>query len=106
MSIKKRINLFGRLKHHEKISDKALIWLHENKLEPMDISSFQNIIVSIDEQLNRNGQFDNLLSYIVSAYGEFKNNSEAISKNTLRERVAIGKNILIQKGILTPENTL
>ena len=97
-------NKFYRIKTNDKNS--TFYTVHENKLEPMDVNSFQNIIVSIDEQLNRNGQFDNLLTYIVSAYGEFKNNSEAINKNTLRERVAIGKNILIQKGILTTENTL
>lgn len=97
-------NKFYRIKTNDKNS--TFYTVHENKLEPMDVNSFQNIIVSIDEQLNRNGQFDNLLTYIVSAYGKFKNNSEVINKNTLRERVAIGKNILIQKGILTPENTL
>ena len=78
----------------------------EKKLEPMDIETFQNIIVSIDENLNQNGQFDNLLTQIVSAYGAFTSSAQSVQKDTLRERVAIGKNILIQKGILTPQNSL
>lgn len=97
-------NKFYRIKTSNKAS--TFYTVHENKLEPMDVSTFQNIIVSIDEQLNKNGQFDNLLTYIVGAYGEFQKNPKPIEKDTLRERVAIGKNILIQKGILTPQNSL
>ena len=97
-------NCFYRIKTDEKES--TFYSVHENKLVPLDVDSFKHLIESIDENLNKNSQFDNLLIQIVSAYGEFQKNPKPIEKDTLRERVAIGKNILIQKGILTPQNSL
>ncbi|MBO7243994.1 MAG: hypothetical protein J6V53_01760 [Alphaproteobacteria bacterium] len=97
-------NKFYRIKMDD--NNSSFYSVSEKKLEPMDIETFQNIIVSIDENLNQNGQFDNLLTQIVSAYGAFTSSAQSVQKDTLRERVAIGKNILIQKGILTPQNSL
>lgn len=96
-------NRFYRIKMDEKGS--SFYSVFENKLEPMNIETLQHIIVSIGESCNKDGQFDGLLSNIASAYGEFKNNASPVEKNTLKERVAISKNILIKKGLLTSQNT-
>lgn len=97
-------NKFYRIKMTDNQS--TFYSVSDNKLEPMSVETLHKIIMAVDENCNQNSQYDNLLTNIVTAFAEFNQTAKAIEKKTLKERVAISKNILIQKGILNNQNTL
>ena len=93
---------FYRIKIED--NNSSFYTVNNNKLEPMDANSLQKILLSIDENLNQNNEFDLLLVNAVQNFGEFTKTATEKQKNTLKETIAISKNILIQKGLLNKEN--
>ena len=65
-----------------------------------------SVLFVIEERLNQVSQYDGLLERAVSDFGIFQSKNNTRSTNALREKMAIAKNIVIQKGILTVQNIL
>lgn len=65
-----------------------------------------SVLFVIEECLNQSGQYDGLLERAVSDFGIFQSKNNTGPTNVLRERMAIAKNVAIQKGLLTGQNVL
>lgn len=79
-------------KHHEKISDKALIWLHENKLEPNDMS-WTKLRFTIEKAMNyierqRKESYPSMsVKGVINQYEDYMNMCEKLHKDTRDEMI-------------------
>ncbi len=89
-------NNFYRIKVSDKNPSFFIIQNNE-KIRKMSIAEIQQILLTIDEKLNQNGQYDAVLERAVSDYDKFRHLRFSENRNVQREKIAISKN---------PNNTL
>lgn len=92
-----------------KLSDKNpsfFIIQNDEKVRKMSIAELQQILVAINENPNHNEEHDAILERVASDYDKFRQLKFPENKNVQKEKIAISKNILIQKGLLTHQNVI
>ncbi len=92
-----------------KLSDKNpsfFIIQNDEKVRKMSIAELQQILVAINENPNHNEEHDVVLERVASDYDKFRQLKFPENKNVQKEKIAISKNILIQKGLLTHQNVI
>ncbi|MBQ6853933.1 MAG: hypothetical protein IJO11_00640 [Alphaproteobacteria bacterium] len=80
--------------------------VQDDVVRQMTSDEVLSVLYVIEERLNQAGQYDGLLERAVSDFGIFQSKKNTKPTNILRERMAIAKNIAIQKGMLTVQNVL
>ena len=83
-----------------KLSDKNpsfFIIQNDEKVRKMSIAELQQILVAINENPNHNEEHDVVLERVASDYDKFRQLKFPENKNVQKEKIAISKNILIQK---------
>lgn len=96
---------FYRIKLGDK-NPSFFIMQNNEKIRKMSISELQQILLSIYDRYGNDGRYDAVLERSVSDYDKFRQLKFPENTNILQEKIAICKNILIQKGLLTAQNVL
>ncbi len=96
---------FYRIKLGEK-NPSFFIMQNNEKVRKMSISELQQILLSIHDRYGNDGRYDTVLERSASDYDKFRQLKFPENTNILQEKIAICKNILIQRGLLTPQNVL
>lgn len=104
--------ILGHLNHNFyriKLSDtnpSFFIMQQNEKIRKMSINELQQILINIHDKHGENDRYDTILERSASDYDKFRQLKFQENTNILKETVAICKNILIQKRVITPENVL
>ncbi len=96
---------FYRIKLGDK-NPSFFIMQNNEKIRKMSISELQQILLSIYDRYGNDGRYDAVLERSASDYDKFRQLKFPENTNILQEKIAICKNILIQKGLLTAQNVL
>lgn len=97
-------DIFYKIKINEK--EGTFYQITNNGEEKMSLDLFVKVFSLIDEKLNQTGNFDSVLENMAPYFQNFSKKEEKTTPNIndLATRVAISKNILIKKGLLTEQN--